>query len=1654
MDRYKSDFISEGFSAELMDNVVKATFPELNFAHRKLLHGHLFDIIDTISIKFDFDYSKRDQYYGQFRQNNYRDSISLLNIILPFIDDTKDKKLIRTLNDIYVRKERACDINKTEPKYTFSNIQYGRCKRGKTITEIQFSPSHLEHNVKLLKNTIQTVGSKLFVNWIDVQPVMKKEFKSSRRIRETNEKITEGKLKEWDVYSNDIEGRLYRGFTPEDIYNVIVSEYFEKVKNIKWLLYDAIIPSSDVPVPYIIIIQDILPIDTALSEKDWTSITSDQQNKFKLKWRDFIRSSKERVGIGMATPSTVKSVLKSLVYFYNKYSGNLSDAIKSGYKMFPIKSLAKDDDEELNKISFSTIIDASKSLKAEFLYNFIVDQMAAFNKSYYGLLFREDGWKTLTPYKKLNYGSMAKYGVVNVLGGKGLKVSLKNRYNFAKSLSHEEREGNYYYYGNRWVGLTDLEKKTVLERINMHPTDSKLMSWFNISRYLADLDPTIRDQEKLKQHHMMLFNYFRVTMADTVADLMRMRGTFTRFTPNPLISDNAKSKCSSSKCYMDKISELVFTKENVKEWNECGYFINNIPYESMGPYKVAKNGKVISMTYFEYMSSEQFWYTTYAMNWISQISFFHRYMNNRILFVTGSTGVGKSTQVPKLLLYALKAIDYNDKGKIVCTQPRIPPTVGNASRISNELGTPIYGYDDRLKRDVRQDNYTVQFKHQFKNHMMNSDELILKIVTDGTLYLELKNPLLKKRIYDKKTDSYNYQERNVYDIVIVDEAHEHNTNMDLILTAMRNVLLNNNSVKLVIISATMDDDEPVYRRYYRDINDNLMYPIDTRLEKYNLDRINIDRRLHISPPGQTTRFKIDEIYVPGEDPHNIVIKIANSTSFGDILLFQPGEADIANSVSELNKKLPPNTIALPYFSSMHKDKKDEIENIHKMKDKIVVAKDADYKYFTFPDDGENRKKVPAGKYSRVVIVATNIAEASITISSLRYVVDTGTQKIGLYDPFTGDNSLVLIPISESSRLQRKGRVGRVASGTVYYMYPKGARADVKTPFNISVADISDNLYSSMRESFLDTKKIPNLTAVTNLSDVNDGMKLVFETHFFKNGKKVSYVGNLLQYDYENTTYPPSSFSTGFSMKTLTDRDGNFYIVHPEERSIIRNIDGIVTGIIGTSDVKIVDGKIISVKMESFWTNLQEMLLVFLSQDGEIKTEYGLNLSRLKESIKAENVRPLIAYIFSRQYGSQNDMLKLLPAVEMAIGSKITPNRWSMSYINEAGKYRTTIDIVRSIYGGCSGDVFAILNIINRFLDHFNIFTTIPTNKNRVEIEKQKKSYLDFMAGRVGSMDPEIYEKFRDLDIKRKLSKKENVSDAELNELVKNDINIDMIKELMSIEEDKIKTWCASNYIEYRTITMWITSYFRFYNQIYKKLSGAYDVDNLEKNMDVPMTWFDQKLKGFTASTKEESIILPLIHAYGGKICRNIDRSRFYFNLKNPAPEFITSIKTLSRYTTLVDTLVNEECRQNYLLYFGKDIDTNSIHTIQKVTPELLQRAALFVYTPMSIKEKFRENYHKMLVEQATKSLDTDRKVEIVDRYIHTLNKTRTELLNAYNPKVWDKLLNLFNENSTEYKSIKNLIEREKIISIEQQTGGNLKSDFIYNDFIRYIAGLS
>jgi HrpA-like RNA helicase len=301
--------------------------------------------------------------------------------------------------------------------------------------------------------------------------------------------------------------------------------------------------------------------------------------------------------------------------------------------------------------------------------------------------------------------------------------------------------------------------------------------------------------------------------------------------------------------------------------------------------------------------------------------------------------------------------------------------------------------------------------------------------------------------------------------------------MDIIIALTKQSCYFNNQIKLIIVSATMDDDEPIYRSYFKIINDKLVYPIKSRIknpffpnEMLLLNPINMDRRYHISPPGETTQYKVTEIYSEDDNDngnnkesakkiqelgYEKVIEICNKSTTGEMLFFCTGENEILQAVEYLNKNMPPGNIALPFFSNMNQIYKDIITKINS---KIYNIKNRrENIHLEWTKNYIEDPSVPAGLYKRSVIIATNVAEASVTIPGLAYVIDNGYAKENTFNRSLNISKLIVDKISESSRLQRKGRVGRVSDGTVYYMYKKEGRKEVKPKYKITQQDIAETV---------------------------------------------------------------------------------------------------------------------------------------------------------------------------------------------------------------------------------------------------------------------------------------------------------------------------------------------------------------------------------------------------------------------------------------------------------------------------------------------------------------------------------------------------------------------------------------------------------------------
>jgi ATP-dependent helicase HrpA len=221
---------------------------------------------------------------------------------------------------------------------------------------------------------------------------------------------------------------------------------------------------------------------------------------------------------------------------------------------------------------------------------------------------------------------------------------------------------------------------------------------------------------------------------------------------------------------------------------------------------------------------------------------------------------------------------------------------------------------------------------------------------------------------------------NQYDTLIVDEAHERSLNIDFILGILKKLLKKRRDLKVIITSATIDtekfalafDQAPVIRVSGR------MYPVQTRYMVTADDDIT-----HIELAGRA------------------VDQLVQERKRGDILIFMPTEQDIRDTCELLKGRKLPATEIVPLFARLSAAEQQRVFH-----------------------SGEHRK----------IIVATNVAETSITIPGINFVVDTGLARISQYTPRSRTTTLPVRPISQSSADQRQGRCGRMANGICIRLY--------------------------------------------------------------------------------------------------------------------------------------------------------------------------------------------------------------------------------------------------------------------------------------------------------------------------------------------------------------------------------------------------------------------------------------------------------------------------------------------------------------------------------------------------------------------------------------------------------------------------------------------
>lgn len=1058
-----SDLKYYKIKVDLIDKV----YLNLESDHKKLLTTYLTMLINFIHNKFHFITEvESNLYWDQLLQNNLLDLRALLNMILPYISETDSfdskKGALKSLKDLYLSKDST-------GRFIYTNSQYNRCIRyldnDKNILYMErpFDVIYFYHHFKLLLMSIEVISNKLYVNWIDVIPVRMDTYKEIGLYKETIKKISNPNNKFLLGYIDPNLGLSYG-----DIYNTIANHLYYQIVGQKWLIFD--LPSKGKLIGMLEYLEKKINFKLIWDNNMWSHNTQVEKNKFNSEWIA-LKKSKEHLD------------RICIFYIYLAFSTNHRNRIKLEKQKLLITKrdleLQDEDDIIIDEKSLTNARIGIQNVPIDEIYLFFVDQLGIYKKSWYYYI-----------------SNIKKTNEIDSFESASRKISItpKNFYNFAKSLVHysDINTDSYIGFPRHWQTLTPDNINQIMDRLfNPNYTEK----WFNISLYIQKAYGSDLSRDDSTLINVKMEELIKKHIIDVVFESLIYHGILSNFSPKKEITDiklidfTIGSKDENKRKFEQQIQikKNILTEKNKKAYGEHGYYyVTGQSYNKIQPIKDKKYG---SKSYFDCLITEQLWMFTYAMNWISQINFYHHYCNCRVIYVTGATGVGKSSEIPKILLYCTHMIDYKLDGKVICTIPRTGPVSDSAENVSKNMGVPILEYNSTYDRKVPTVNYVVQYKHKKKNHMDKGQTSFLRFVTDGTLLEEMKqSPFLTKskpkEIFDKNNEKISwineYSTGNKYDIIIVDEAHEHNTNMDLILTLMQNTSYINNSLKLIIISATMDDDEPIYRRYYRKINDNRSYPLSSFIAFNSLDRANIDRRVDISKPRETTQFKVTDHWLSKTESDKIdhknyvdygiskTIEVLNNTKSGHLLLFVAGKDDIKKCVKEINTKTPQNIICFPYHGELTDEQRVFVSKINETLPTYIESKDS------------SGKNVPPGTYKRAVIVATNAAEASITVSGLMYIVDTGYAKVNIYDPITQVENLITMVISYTSSTQRRGRVGRVAPGDVYYLYDKEKVFNNKTAYKIADENIRNTIVDLLKREPSDYPIITNKNNVNNL----------------------------------------------------------------------------------------------------------------------------------------------------------------------------------------------------------------------------------------------------------------------------------------------------------------------------------------------------------------------------------------------------------------------------------------------------------------------------------------------------------------------------------------------------------------------------------------------
>ncbi len=435
---------------------------------------------------------------------------------------------------------------------------------------------------------------------------------------------------------------------------------------------------------------------------------------------------------------------------------------------------------------------------------------------------------------------------------------------------------------------------------------------------------------------------------------------------------------------------------------------------------------------------------------------------NQVTIIAGETGSGKTTQIPKMCV----ELGLAEKGLIGHTQPRRLAARTVAERIASELGVEI--------------GAEVGFQVRFTGHV--GPQTKIKLMTDGILLAEIQRDRLLRK----------------YSVIIIDEAHERSLNIDFILGYLRQILPKRPDLKIIITSATIDPERfaehfaspkgpaPIVEVSGRTFPVEIRYrPLSGPANGEDDDELDqgADRNRHGGNREDGGNSEEDR------DPLDAVCDAVDELSKeapGDILIFFSGEREIRDAADALHGRVKTNP---------------------RLRDVQILP------LYARLSLAEQHAVFTTGSRPRIVL-ATNVAETSLTVPGIKYVIDPGTARISRYSHRTKVQRLPIERVSQASANQRSGRCGRVSDGICIRLYSEddfNARSEFTDPEILRTnlaAVILQMTAMGVAKGPKDVEKFPFVQAPDSRA-ITDGVTLLRELGAVSTQGAITAVGRQL-----------------------------------------------------------------------------------------------------------------------------------------------------------------------------------------------------------------------------------------------------------------------------------------------------------------------------------------------------------------------------------------------------------------------------------------------------------------------------------------------------------------------------------------------------------------